>query len=107
MAFDVVLITPLVALVGGVLILVVPSLLNYVVAIYTHHCRRDGSLASLAALSERVERDRRGVRDVKRMQGAACRQPREVVALLANEPAQPGAFGTEYQRDPRRQRDRC
>jgi hypothetical protein len=34
MAFDVVLITPLVALVGGILILIVPRLLNYVVAIY-------------------------------------------------------------------------
>jgi hypothetical protein len=34
MAFDVVLITPLIALIGGILILVVPSLLNYVVAIY-------------------------------------------------------------------------
>ena len=31
---NVVLITPLVALVGGVLILFVPRLLNYVVAIY-------------------------------------------------------------------------
>ncbi|HEY3918878.1 MAG TPA: DUF3096 domain-containing protein [Stellaceae bacterium] len=34
MAFDVVMITPLIALIGGILILVVPSLLNYVVAIY-------------------------------------------------------------------------
>jgi hypothetical protein len=34
MAFDVVLITPLVALVGGILILAVPRLLNYVVAVY-------------------------------------------------------------------------
>ncbi|HEX4193131.1 MAG TPA: DUF3096 domain-containing protein [Stellaceae bacterium] len=34
MAFNVVLITPLVALIGGILILAVPRLLNYVVAIY-------------------------------------------------------------------------
>jgi len=34
MTLDVVLITPLVALVGGILILFVPRLLNYVVAIY-------------------------------------------------------------------------
>ncbi|HXE29160.1 MAG TPA: DUF3096 domain-containing protein [Stellaceae bacterium] len=34
MTLDVVLITPLVALVGGILILFVPRLLNYVVALY-------------------------------------------------------------------------
>jgi hypothetical protein len=34
MGFNVVLITPLVALVGGILILAVPRLLNYVVAVY-------------------------------------------------------------------------
>ena len=34
MTFDVVLITPLIALIGGILILIVPSLLNYIVAIY-------------------------------------------------------------------------
>ncbi|HEY1504745.1 MAG TPA: DUF3096 domain-containing protein [Stellaceae bacterium] len=34
MTFDVVLITPLVALIGGILILFVPRLLNFVVAIY-------------------------------------------------------------------------
>ncbi|HEV8015581.1 MAG TPA: DUF3096 domain-containing protein [Stellaceae bacterium] len=34
MTFDIVLITPLIALIGGVLILIVPSLLNYIVAIY-------------------------------------------------------------------------
>jgi hypothetical protein len=34
MGFNVVLITPLVALIGGVLILAVPRLLNYIVAIY-------------------------------------------------------------------------
>lgn len=34
MHFDVVLITPLVALIGGILILIVPSLLNYIVALY-------------------------------------------------------------------------
>ena len=34
MVFNALLITPLVALVGGILILVVPRLLNYVVAIY-------------------------------------------------------------------------
>jgi hypothetical protein len=34
MAFDVVVIQPLVALIAGILILLVPRLLNYVVAIY-------------------------------------------------------------------------
>jgi len=34
MVFNALLITPLVALIGGVLILFVPRLLNYVVAIY-------------------------------------------------------------------------
>lgn len=34
MALDVVMITPLVALIGGILILIVPSLLNYIVAVY-------------------------------------------------------------------------
>jgi hypothetical protein len=34
MPFDVVLITPLVALIAGILILIVPSLLNYIVALY-------------------------------------------------------------------------
>ncbi len=34
MVFNALLITPLVALVGGILILVVPRLLNYIVAIY-------------------------------------------------------------------------
>ncbi|HLI22687.1 MAG TPA: DUF3096 domain-containing protein [Stellaceae bacterium] len=34
MNFDVVLITPLIALIGGILILIVPRLLNYIVAIY-------------------------------------------------------------------------
>jgi hypothetical protein len=34
MPFDVVLITPLVALLAGILILIVPSLLNYIVALY-------------------------------------------------------------------------
>jgi hypothetical protein len=34
MGFNVVLITPLVAVVGGILILAVPRLLNYVVAVY-------------------------------------------------------------------------
>jgi Protein of unknown function (DUF3096) len=34
MALNVVLITPLVALIGGILILFAPRLLNYIVAIY-------------------------------------------------------------------------
>ena len=34
MAFSVVLLTPLVALICGILILIVPRLLNYIVAIY-------------------------------------------------------------------------
>ena len=34
MTFKVVVITPLVALIGGILILLAPRLLNYVVAIY-------------------------------------------------------------------------
>ena len=34
MPFDVVLITPLVALIAGILILVVPRLLNFIVAVY-------------------------------------------------------------------------
>lgn len=34
MHFDVVLITPLIALIGGILILIMPRLLNYIVAIY-------------------------------------------------------------------------
>ena len=34
MEFNVVMITPLVALIAGILILVAPRLLNYVVAIY-------------------------------------------------------------------------
>lgn len=34
MTFNVLLITPLVALVGGILILAVPRLLNYIVALY-------------------------------------------------------------------------
>jgi hypothetical protein len=34
MAFDIIVIQPLVALIAGILILIVPRLLNYVVAIY-------------------------------------------------------------------------
>jgi hypothetical protein len=43
-------IQPMVALIAGILILIQPRLLNYIVAIYLNHCRRCGPDASLTGV---------------------------------------------------------